>query len=492
MTPSVHTLVTSSKPRLRISSSTTTGWLWAFTLAVLLSVGAGVLGAKGGWLLVAAAIATPVLIAFGLLRPALFLAALLLLRPVLDQFSEDRLNVGFGAINISGVSAVLFLGVALGVLVTAPRITLPGATRVLAAVVAVSALSATWTFLNFGSQVGSLALAELVRLAALLGIYVLAANVAPSPDRVRRLFAIVVLSAMLPAVVAIYSVITGQVTIIPGFNVVRAVGTFSGPNALGQFLALPALILISSPPRTLPRVWRLVALAIVLAAIVLTYSRTGYSILILSVVLVEYRRFPRRVLAVGLVVVGLVLVVPSLRERVLPTSSTATQSASGQASAGYSSFSWRLNNWQGLLGKWEQSPVFGFGLETTETVNPERASQPHTLTSSGFNAHNTFVRALVEGSIVLLTLWVALSVALIRQTGRLTRDPWELALEARVVWAFWVAVIVAGLLSDDPFEATALMYALFALTGSVQGAHQKLLRRTNPNADVRHRRTGQV
>jgi O-antigen ligase len=465
------------------------------TLAGLLSVSAGVLGPLAGWVFVAAAIIAPALVALGLIRPAIFLAALLLLRPILDQFSEERVTVGVGAINVNGATAVILLAVIVGLWIARSRFMLPAATRALASVVAVSALLALLALVNFGSQVGSLALAEIVRLAALLGVYVLAASVASAPERTRRLFAVVALSAVLPSLAAIYGVIAGTAPIAEGLNLVRAEGTFSGPNALGEFLALPALILICSPPRAMKRGWRIAALLIVLVALLLTYSRAGYAMLILGVMLVEYRRLPRRALTVALVSVGLTFLVPSVRERVLPTRSAASQSASVQTGGGYSSFSWRLNNWQGLLRKWAQSPLLGFGLRSTDAVNPMRASRPGAMQSTGFDAHNAAVRALVEGGIVLLAFWAALCAALIRQTGRLSRDRWGLQREARVVWAFWAATVFVALASDDPFQATALMYGLFALTGAVQGARQRSpsTEQTSPNVApsvdlVQHRR----
>lgn len=484
MSASLSTLASPSRLNPDASRRSAAGGLGILALAALLSVSAGVLGAAAGWAVVAGSIAAPALIAFGLMRPAVFLAALLLLRPVLDQFSEERVNVGVGAINVNGGSAAILFGVVLGLLITGSRLTLPGATRVLTSIIAMSAVAALMALVNFGSQVGSLALAEIVRLGAVLGVYVLAANVASTPERARRLFAVVALSAVVPSVVAIYGVVAGTTPTAAGLNIVRAVGTFSGPNALGEFLALSALLLITCPPQGLAGRWRFAALGLVLVALVLSYSRAGYAMLILGVMLVEYRRLPRRVLTVAFVTVGLTFLVPSVRERVLPTGSSTSHSASAQAGGGYSSFSWRLNNWQELLGKWEQSPVFGFGLRSTETVNPLRAPQPNALASAGFDAHNTVVRALVEGGIVLLAFWIALCAGLVRQTGRLARDRWELQREARVVWAFWGATVFVALASDDPFQATALMYGLFALTGAVQGVRQRLpaTEQTTPGA----------
>ena len=113
----------------------------------------------------------------------------------------------------------------------------------------------------------------------------------------------------------------------------------------------------------------------------------------LSVVAAEYRRLSRRLLMAALVATMVVIAVPTVQDRILPTSNNVATGGTA-----YSSLSWRINNWQGLLGQWEQSPIIGFGLRSTDTVNPEKAYTAGDPTGSGFDAHNSVVRALVDGT----------------------------------------------------------------------------------------------
>jgi hypothetical protein len=56
---------------------------------------------------------------------------------------------------------------------------------------------------------------------------------------------------------------------------------------------------------------------------------------------------------------------------------------------------------------------------------------------------------------------------------KMSKRDWDFRAQARALLFVWVGVIVIGLGTDDPFAATAMMYALFALSGSLEGAYQR-------------------
>lgn len=453
----------------------------ATAAAILISISVGVITSTVAWEIPVAALVLAGLVILGMDRPAMFLGVLLVVRPVLDAASEDRVGIGLGVINVGGAIGLAILVIWLGYILAAPRVTLLHSSRAFGAVLAFSAAAAVLAYENFGSSSGSSAVAEVVRLAAILAVFLLAANVAAAPSSVRRLFSIVALSAVIPAVVAIVQFAGGQAVSSQGLVIERAFGTFVGPNPLGQYCAVSALILISSPATFMKRSVRLAALAIVVGALIISYSRSGYTVLLVGVVAIECQRLSRRVLWIAAVLAILLLAVPSLRDRVLPVGTTSTThevtSQGGLLSGGgtYGSLGWRIGNWGGLLAKWGESPIVGYGLQTTPLVNPLRTKTvvrgQNGQQVQGFSAHSTVVRALVEGGVMMLAVWILLCVALIKGSAKAMSEPWELQPYARVLWGMWVGVVSLGLTVDDPFADTAMMYGCFALTGALLVAY---------------------
>ncbi len=407
---------------------------------------------------------------------------MLIVRPLLDASSEHKVHIGVASFDLGGAVGLYILVVAFGCMLSASRIALPAVSRTFGAIFAFSAVMAVEAYENFGSSAGTSAITELIRLAAIMAVFILAANVVSTPAHVRKTFSIVALSAAIPAAIAVFQFATGGARASSGLLIERAFGTFSGPNPLGEYCAISALILICAPANLMKRSVRFAALAIILGALAVSYSRAGYAMFLIGVVVIEYRHISRRLIWLAVVLAIVLIAVPSVRNRILPTGTTGTAQERVYAKktgetgllAGngtYGSFGWRLYNWGKLLHKWEESPILGFGLQTTVVVNPVLQHLPNGKLQ-GFLAHNMAVRALVEGGVVMLALWLLLCAQLIGRSAKLKDDRWELQPYARILWGIWIAVVVIALGTDDPFTGTALMYGCFALTGALQATYR--------------------
>lgn len=95
-------------------------------------------------------------------------------------------------------------------------------------------------------------------------------------------------------------------------------------------------------------------------------------------------------------------------------------------------------------------------------------STPYVNPRKGYDAHNTAVKLLVEGGVVLLAAWIAFFWLVLRRLRGLSRTQGAIRPYARMAFAFWILLVLVALTTDDPLAATALMYALMALTGAVQ------------------------
>lgn len=111
------------------------------------------------------------------------------------------------------------------------------------------------------------------------------------------------------------------------------------------------------------------------------------------------------------------------------------------------SFNWRLAHWDTLLKAWRQSPTFGYGLGTTSIIG-------------GNEAHNDYVRWLVEGGVVGLGLFLTfLGANFVRLAKLWFSSPQgspqkDLAL---VLFATLVAISI-GMLTENIWSHTALFY----------------------------------
>ena len=445
-------------------------------VAVAVSAAGGLTVAlTGDWRVPAGLFATAGFVALGLLRPALFLTLFLLLRPLLDEFSTEQIG-GVPSLNPAGAFGAVLIGVAVVVMAGGMKAFRPAGTPALVAVLVVSAAAAGQAAVSEHAGMQSDALGELVRLAALVAIYVLAANLFTRPEAARRLFVIVGLSAVVPAVVGLVQWLNGPDPLI-GHELGRISGTFAGPLPFSAYLAASALILVALPAGVLPRWVRLWSIVLVLAALTGTYSREGWVLFLLGLVLLEWRGRKHRLAMAAAVAVVLVATVPAVAERALP-------SGSGSGDEAYESWQWRVSNWAGLLETYAERPLTGHGLQATRFVNPRAPVQNVGQAGGGYDAHNTVVRLLVDGGIPLLTVWVAVVWLVIRRLRHIARGPWGLSPLARVVALIWICLVVIGLTTDDPLEATAMMYAVLALTGAVEGSYRRWSRTGAPAAAV--------
>ncbi|MFL5912045.1 MAG: O-antigen ligase family protein [Gaiellaceae bacterium] len=407
-------------------------------------------------------------VAIGLTRPALFLAVLLLARPLVE-INGSRL----GVLNAAGALGVLTVFVLAVRIVTARQQVRPVGAPAFGVVLLLSAAACVPAYLELSAKVGAKPAGEIVRLAAMFAAYVLAAQLFTSPRRVNQLWALVGLSGFAPAMLGVFELM-GHRTRTQGLDISRISGPFTGPNPFGLYLAFTALVLIALPRKALPPWVRVVALTPMLIALVATYSRAGWALFLIGFVLLMWRRSPS-LMGFGLVVVlSLVLFVPTIHNRVLPPPNPQDAPLGGGVSTP-ESYQFRLNNWQGLLGKWEDRPLTGFGLQSTVYVNPKQF-RAATTDTSGFDAHNSAIKLLVEGGVVLLFAWIVLIATMTSRFRTLSRLEWTFGPQARALLFVWIGVIVIGLTTDDPLAATALMYGLFALSGSLEGAYLRASR----------------
>ena len=111
------------------------------------------------------------------------------------------------------------------------------------------------------------------------------------------------------------------------------------------------------------------------------------------------------------------------------------------------SFNWRLAHWDTLLKAWKQSPIFGYGLGTTSIIG-------------GNEAHNDYVRWLVEGGVVGLGLFLTFLGANFLRLAKLWFSSPQGSSQkdlSLVLFATLMAIAI-GMLTENIWSHTALFY----------------------------------
>jgi O-antigen ligase len=383
----------------------------------------------------------------------LFLAAALVVRVLTDDLSAPDSRHS-GSLNLSADIALLFMLLASGLLLRRRR-------GLLATILATLWLGA-WTAVAVHTNGASTeTLREGVREASVVALAVIAYN-ACGAVTVPLATRLVQLVGFVPAIVALY-----QLATFTGAN--RAYGTFAHPDSAAMFFAIAVIASLWLYQDNGRR--RADAMLVILfaAALIATFSIDGLGTLVAMLVAygVLHPGSPR-LRVVPCVIAGAVVVV--FFASPLGARRIASESSNKFASTGEpdSSLAWRLEKWKSLVPEWERSPVFGRGLGTTTTGDPDNrlASKP---------PHNEYIRYAVETGVVGLAILLWAVALLTRHLFRKRRIPGELsagtfnapALAIVVVLGCLVNSLADNTLLNSPtgYAAALIVAAVLALPG---------------------------
>jgi uncharacterized membrane protein len=335
------------------------------------------------------------------------LGLILLIRVLTDQLLSSPTSRHTSSLNLSGLIAVLFILVALGLLMRNRR-------GMRAATLAALLLS-LWTVVAISTHGAStVTIREGVREASIfaLGVIVYNSRGVINTSLATRLIQIAGVGA---ALLAIYQLMTHSGLLIAGQ--VRSNGTFTHPNGAAVYFAIA----------TMSSLWRYldkgrhrsdaIFSALFAAATITTFSLSGLAgLLTMLVVFGALRSGSYRIkfgaYAVAALVVVAFLATPLGAERIANESSTQLSSAETRGTAN-TSLAWRFYKWRTLIPEWERAPVLGQGLGTTITV--EGTSE---YVTAGKVPHNEYVRYLVEAGVVGLAILIWAIVSLFRAFSR--------------------------------------------------------------------------
>lgn len=290
---------------------------------------------------------------------------------------------------------------------------------------------------------------DLFRFASLFFIYQLVGYIGRTERGMRRVLVAIAISGIGPILVGAYQFATGSGFTIKQGAFVRLEGTFVHPNPFSLYLALvlPALIAAWLVVKEWRR-WLGIIIAGLTVCLVLTFTRTGWIGLFAAVLIMAWLRYRKIFFVIPIVLAAVLFLIPGVADRFSDLDST--DSPRGTTT---NSLDWRFEYWSEALQNVGESPVWGQGLgfirETTE---------------QGKEAHNDFVRVLVETGLAGLVLFVWAVARLTVAAVKATRRPaTRLRSAVRVAFAGTMVAYVLMSLTSNLISQPAVQWYFWSI-----------------------------
>ncbi len=339
-------------------------------------------------------------------RFEMFVAAIIVLRASLDAAKLSGTGGGRSALDPASLLGLLFLfaaGVWLATQIWSGR-PLRAPARFVMALVALTA-TGTLSLATSRDVIGTAV--DVVRLATVVALVLVLAQMLTSEDRIRFVLTSVYLSAVVPIAYGLWQHHRGQGFYIGGF--VRTYSTFQHPNPFSIYLALLIIMGVAIWGRV--HAWYRLGLSLILVGcgvnLLYTYTRSAWIAAVMGLLVVGIIQSKRMIAVMWVGVIVIALVVPSASAR-FQDLGTETR-ASGTAG---NSLIWRVEYWRQAL-QLGGNPITGIGLGAVSAI-----------TSQAKEPHNDFIRSFVETGVLGLAayLWMLIEMIGLARTA-LRRSP---------------------------------------------------------------------
>lgn len=315
-------------------------------------------------------------------------------------------------------------------------------------VMSLAALTAAGVLSLATSRHVSATVEDVVRLATVLVLVVVLAQLLGTEGAIHTMLTAVFASAIVPIGVGIWQHYHGVGLRIGGF--VRTYATFQHPNPFSIYLCLLAIVGVAVWGKV--HGWQRIGLSAILAGLFLnllfTYTRSAWIATVMGVLVVGIIQSKRLLALMWVGVIAIAIAVPSASAR-FQDLGTATR-ASGTSG---NSLIWRFEYWKQAL-QLGGNPITGLGLGAVSSIT-DQAKEPH----------NDFIRAFVETGIIGLAayIWMLLAmVGLARRSLKTAAEGFPRSVAAGFAGAL-AAFILLSAVSNVITQLVILLYfAAFA------------------------------
>ncbi len=314
----------------------------------------------------------------------------------------------------------------------------------------------------FYSMDPTASLREIIRLATIFFLYLLAYQVISNKKDFYLLVKVVLLSYLLPSLAALFQYFfgLGLSDQFGGFQ--RVYGTFAHPNPFAFYsflivslsLALGLKKISQEPKNNQGNNLLFIVLIFVFSLFVLFVTHTRSALACLAVLIFVLGLFKyRKIFLFGfLLFLGVYLFSEVFQQRIWELISLDP----------YGSVVWRFRLWEDMLPLFLWQPFIGYGLETfTKLAEFYRGFKWGSL-----EAHNDYLKILIENGILGLIsyLWLMLAV-LFFLFKKFTQSQKEQKTMALVIFTVFLSLFIAASF-DNLLHATALQWNLWIIIAS--------------------------
>jgi len=389
-------------------------------------------------------------------RPLWALIILLVIRPAIDLWGTISLiDINTISLNYNSLTGLLVFVTGIAYL-SKERKRLPAIPSIyfIASFILLAFVSLIWSpsFID--------GLREFIRIAGIFIIFALSFLIISNKSHFKILLKAFTVSSLIPLMVAITQYLTGKGEVIFGEFFKRLYGSFFYPNSLAFFLVFIIAILLFQfsqsrkiEANALYGLFALVSFLVLLG----TYTRgawLGGVLVFLAFGLVKFKK----ILLGGIILIALMcLFVPIIQERVGDVLSLEP----------FSSLIWRIKLWQGMVDFFVQKPIFGHGLNSFQFLSQDLQGLSALPAPE---AHNDYLKLLVEMGIVGLILYLSINVKLlIFNLKNFLKNKDKFLKDASLLALILVGVFILMSFGDNIMRGTATEWCLFAFLGGLAG-----------------------
>jgi putative inorganic carbon (HCO3(-)) transporter len=378
-----------------------------------------------------------------LCRFELFLAALLLLRPLVDVLKSGGPDL------VQPTTLLSLLLLLIGPLWLVAQRRHSGRLPLTPLVLVTGAFLASFALSALGAADVADAGTHVLRAASWFVMFLLVRRLAADRRTLVVLLAAVAASAAIPALLSAQELLTPGMGLFMELKdgVYRLRGTFDQSNNYARYLMLVVLAAVAASTvlRRRARLVPLLAALAMLPLLFLTYARTAWIGLAAGLVVMAWVAGRRRLVAAVAVAGIALLAVPGVLGTLFALARPTTANMASQNN----SLAWRLGYWREILTLGLQRPLTGLGPDGTVAATVD-AKEPH----------NEYLRAAIEGGVIglvayLMLLAVAILVAV--RVCRRANSPYERAVGLTGVGVV-VALAVAGIASNIVLSVSFMWY----------------------------------
>lgn len=393
---------------------------------------------------------------FSLLYPEKGIFLLIFLRPSVDYFN----NVSFlqiGEMNLTPSYLIGLLSLIVGgIILYKHRQSLKSIPNI--------HLWTLFLFLLFISSIYSIVksqtLIEAVRWLSIVFIYCGAFLIIKNRKDLIKLIKIIILSSVLPLVLAIYQYFTGQGLTVPLETVSnRLMGTFVHPNLFAYFLIIPImlslLIIVKKDWKNKIHIQPIslsILTLLLLFSLLLTFTRGAWLALFVGLLIVGVLKYRKILVVAGVVALFLYITISPIQTRI------------NEIPNNYNTVQWRMDYWEKSINQVKQKPLLGYGAGMGKNIiRREKGYNQETEIA----IHNDYIKIVLEngllGFLSFIIIIIGFAFLVLREYFKKDNKHKDITL---FILSIFVALSFAGLF-DNIVRNTALQWSLWALVGGL-------------------------